>query len=59
MAQKIICDGCGTILFASCKIKSPYDIIQALNRECPQCGKDLEFNIDKITIEIAELANKQ
>ena len=54
MAQKIICDGCGEVLFASCKIKSPYDIIQALNRECPQCGKDLEFNIDKITIVIAE-----
>lgn len=54
MAQKIICDRCGTILFTSCKIKSPYDVIQALNRECPQCGKELEFDLDKIAIVIAE-----
>lgn len=54
MAQKIICDGCGKVLYTSCKIKSPYDIIQGLDRECPQCGKDLEFNIDKIAIVIAE-----
>jgi len=54
MAQKIICERCGEILFASCKIKSPYDVIQALNRECPHCGKDLEFNLDKIAVVIAE-----
>jgi len=48
------CGGCGELLFTGCKIKSPYEIIQALNRACPNCGKTLTFDPDKIAIVIVK-----
>lgn len=52
MPQKIICDGCGEVLFSNLKLIPPEELIQELNGKCPHCGKKLVFNPDKVEIRI-------
>jgi hypothetical protein len=50
--QKIICEGCGNILFKDIKLRPPQELIHELNGKCPYCDKELIFNSDKLEIKI-------
>jgi DNA-directed RNA polymerase subunit RPC12/RpoP len=54
LPQKIICEGCGEILFNGLKLRPPEEIIKELENKCPYCGKILLFNPDKVEINIIE-----
>jgi hypothetical protein len=41
MPMKIICRGCGTILYEGAEIKSPYEIAAGYDGKCPKCARKL------------------
>lgn len=50
MPQKIICSKCKEILYEGDLLKSPQDTIKKFEGVCPQCGKELKFSTNDITI---------
>jgi|GEM_PF-2878570 len=50
MPQKIVCDGCGEVLYEDVDLKSPEEVIKKFNGKCPQCGKKLVFDPQKVEI---------
>ena len=50
MPQKIVCEGCGELLFNGLKLRPPEEVIQEFDGKCPYCGKKLVFNPDKVEI---------
>ena len=56
MPQKIICEGCGYVLYDSDDLKPPEELIKELEGKCPKCSKKLIFNPEKV--EIKGLTNR-
>jgi len=54
MTQKIVCEGCGKVLFNDSKLRPPEEVIQELNGKCPHCGKKLVFNPDRLEINLID-----
>jgi len=54
MPQKIICSKCGDILYEGELLKSVQDVIKKFEGRCPSCGKELDFEVDKIYIKANE-----
>ena len=54
MPQKIICGGCGEVLYDRRDLKSPRDLILQLNGICPKCGKELIFDPMKVSIGVSK-----
>ena len=52
--QKVVCEGCGEVLFNGSKLRPPDEVIQELDGKCPYCEKLLGFNPDKVEINILE-----
>ena len=52
MPQKVICERCSAVLLDDSKLKLPEEVIKELDGKCPNCGKELIFNPDKIEINI-------
>lgn len=44
MPQKIVCSGCGHILYEGEILKSPQDIVKKYAGRCPRCNKSLSFS---------------
>jgi RNase P subunit RPR2 len=54
MPQRIICSKCGDILYEGDLLKSVQDVIKKFEGRCPSCGKELDFEVDKIFIKANE-----
>jgi hypothetical protein len=39
--QRIMCDGCGEVLYEGDEMKSPFEIISTYDGKCVKCGKKL------------------
>jgi hypothetical protein len=50
LPQKVICQGCGCILYEDIDLKSPEEIIQQHDGKCPSCGKKLTFAPENIDV---------
>jgi len=50
MPQKVVCDGCGEVLYDNKDLKPPIEIIKQMNGKCPQCSKKLIFDPQKVEI---------
>jgi DNA-directed RNA polymerase subunit RPC12/RpoP len=50
MPQHIICEHCGTVLYAGLELKPPDEVIQQYNKVCPRCGKKLLFGPERVGI---------
>jgi len=50
---KVVCDGCGKVLLVSPKkVREPDEVIETLGGKCRYCGKELVYDVDKITIDV-------
>ena len=54
MPQRIICSKCGDVLYEGDLLKSVQDVIKKFEGRCPSCGKELDFEVDKIYIKANE-----
>ncbi|MEM1514822.1 MAG: hypothetical protein QXH24_02065 [Candidatus Bathyarchaeia archaeon] len=54
MPQKVLCSGCGKILYQGYDIKSPEEIYVMYSGRCPNCGKKLSLMPQKIEVSPAE-----
>jgi hypothetical protein len=54
MPQRIICSKCGDVLYEGDLLKSVQDVIKKFEGRCPNCGKELDFEVDKIFIKANE-----
>jgi hypothetical protein len=43
MPQKVVCQGCGCVLYEGDDLKPPDEIIQKHNGKCPKCSRKLSF----------------
>ena len=50
MPQKIICKGCGQVLYEGEILKSPHDLIKNFEGHCPNCGRDLSFMKEAVEV---------
>jgi hypothetical protein len=50
LPQKMICNGCGKVLYDNSDLKPPEEIIKKFGGKCPQCSKDLIFDPEKVEI---------
>ncbi len=50
LPQKIICNSCEKVLYDHKDLKPPAEIIKKFGGECPQCGKKLIFDPEKVVI---------
>lgn len=50
MPQKIVCSGCGYLLYEGDILKSPQDIIKKYGGRCPSCNKELRFSSSAIEV---------
>ncbi|RJS84362.1 hypothetical protein CW702_02570 [Candidatus Bathyarchaeota archaeon] len=50
MPQRVLCKGCGAILYEGMELKTPDEIIQAHNGKCPNCGRKLSLIPEKIEV---------
>jgi hypothetical protein len=50
MPQSIICNKCSTILYQGEILKAPQDIIKKFEGICPNCEKELNFDVEEIVI---------
>lgn len=48
MVQAIYCSGCKAALYEGLELESPLEIIQRYGGACPECGKKLIFDPDKM-----------
>jgi DNA-directed RNA polymerase subunit RPC12/RpoP len=51
LPQKVMCDGCGKVLYDNSDLKPPEEIIKKFGGECPHCGKNLIFDPNKVEID--------
>lgn len=50
MPQRVICEGCGEILYEGKDIKSPEEIHQMHDGKCPKCGRRLSLIPHKVEV---------
>ncbi|MEM2669253.1 MAG: hypothetical protein QW341_00785 [Candidatus Bathyarchaeia archaeon] len=50
MPQRVLCDGCGEILYQGYDIKSPEEIYEMYSGRCPKCGRKLSLMPQKIEV---------
>ncbi|MEM3609201.1 MAG: hypothetical protein QXM65_08130 [Candidatus Bathyarchaeia archaeon] len=43
MPQRVICQGCGQVLYEGVDLKPPDEILNQYNGKCPKCGKKLSL----------------
>ncbi|MDH5482609.1 MAG: hypothetical protein OEY22_07015 [Candidatus Bathyarchaeota archaeon] len=43
MPQRVVCKGCGHMLYEGADIKPPDEILHLNDGKCPQCGKKLSL----------------
>ena len=53
MPQRIVCEGCGYVLYESMDLKPPDEVIEEHGGRCPKCGKELNFSPSNIKIKPA------
>ncbi|MFH0897802.1 MAG: hypothetical protein V1850_07150 [Candidatus Bathyarchaeota archaeon] len=58
MPQKIICGGCGEILYNMNDLKSPNELLEQLKGVCPRCSKKLSFDPTKVDIGVLQEEEK-
>jgi len=58
MPQKILCSGCGCVLYNGEILKSPQDLVKKYEGKCPECGKRLDFSLENVHIEDNESSEK-
>ena len=54
MPQRILCKNCDEVLYEGDLLKSPQDVIKKFDGKCPECGKDLIFEPDAVTVTPSE-----
>ncbi len=54
MPQKIVCEECGFSLYEGAEVKQPIEIILQYDGKCPKCGKDLEYNVSNIQVNLID-----
>jgi len=59
MPQKIICGGCGHILYEGTDLKPPEESVQQFKGVCPNCGKKLHFDPNNVEIKGVAGGNKK
>jgi len=50
--QRVVCSKCKAVLYESYEVIEPVDILSRYNSMCPNCGKRLEFDIDRVKISL-------
>lgn len=50
MPQRVLCDGCGEIIYEGDDLKSPEEIHQMCGGKCPKCGRKLSLMPRKVKI---------
>jgi len=50
MPQRVLCNGCGGVLYQGNDLKSPEEIYEMHNGRCPNCGRKLLLMPQKIEI---------
>lgn len=58
MPQRIICGGCGKVLYEGNDLKLPEELIQQFKGVCPGCGKKLSFDPAKVDIRVLQEEQK-
>jgi hypothetical protein len=43
LPQRVICDGCGQVLYEGAELRPPDEIIHQHEGKCPNCGKKLSL----------------
>ena len=51
MPQRILCSGCGCVLYNGEVLKCPQDVVKKYEGKCPECGKRLDFTLESVIIE--------
>lgn len=54
MPQKIVCKKCEEVLYEGDLLKSPQDLIKKLEGICPNCGSELKFSTEDVTVSPCE-----
>jgi len=49
--QRVICQGCGAVLYEGVDLFPPDEIIQRYDGKCPKCGKRLSLTPVKVEVE--------
>ncbi|MFQ6080176.1 MAG: hypothetical protein ACE5OW_00710 [Candidatus Bathyarchaeia archaeon] len=50
MPQRVICQGCGTVLYERIELVPPDEVILRYDGKCPKCGKKL--SLTPINVEV-------
>ena len=50
MPQRILCKNCDEVLYEGDLLKSPQDVIKKFDGKCPECGKELSFEPDAVSV---------
>jgi hypothetical protein len=43
MPQRVVCEGCGQVLYEGADLRPPDEILHELDGKCPKCGKKLSL----------------
>ncbi|MGQ9530328.1 MAG: hypothetical protein ACUVQX_02450 [Candidatus Bathycorpusculaceae bacterium] len=43
MPQRVVCEGCGHVLYEGTELKPPDEILHQHGGKCPKCGKKLSL----------------
>jgi predicted nucleic-acid-binding Zn-ribbon protein len=54
LPQSVICEKCGNVFYVGNELKLPEEIIQQNDGRCPKCGKELNFNAEKVEITMVD-----
>lgn len=52
MPQRIVCGGCGLVLYEGIELESPVETVMRYGGHCPKCRKKLEYSPDNVLMGI-------
>jgi len=53
--QRVMCDGCGAVLYEGAEVESPFEIIASYDGKCAECGRKLSSTPLRVDVKILEL----
>jgi ribosomal protein S27AE len=54
LAQRILCERCGQILYEGTELKPPYEMVETYDGKCPKCRKNLSYIPITVKVSIKE-----
>ncbi len=63
MPFKIVCDGCGLVLYEGRNAKTPYEVVGNFEGRCPKCCRKLSptplsFEVGTVDLQVQEKMQK-